>query len=188
MANSLKRRLYTKVNKRGPFVKDYAVIEYPEIVGTRCWEFIGFIDDSGYGNIYYIDRVKRTHIVSYTLSVGKIPKNYKGKKACILHKCDNRKCIRPLHLFLGNRTLNNLDKLNKGRQSKGLKHSLATIGTKPYRPGEKNPNAKLTDEDADRIRLLFHSGEYLQRELAEMFGCTQPNIGYIVRNESFVHM
>ena len=45
---------------------------------------------------------------------GDIPKNM-----CVLHSCDNRKCVNPKHLFLGTRKDNAEDKVSKGRQAKG---------------------------------------------------------------------
>lgn len=36
-------------------------------------------------------------------------------KLCVLHKCDNRACVRKDHLFLGTRGDNNSDRAAKGR-------------------------------------------------------------------------
>jgi hypothetical protein len=47
---------------------------------------------------------------SWGLHAGKVPK---GK--CVLHKCDNRACVRPSHLFVGTRTDNFEDMVRKGR-------------------------------------------------------------------------
>lgn len=51
--------------------------------------------------------------------------------------------------------------------------------------GEKCNKAKLTWEEVKKIRRLYATGNFTQRELGEMFEVNQPTIGYIVRNETW---
>ena len=45
---------------------------------------------------------------------------------------------------------------------------------------------KLTMEKARRIRQLYYGDEdYTQKELAEIFGCSQVNISLVVRGKTF---
>jgi len=81
-----------------------------------CWIFQGANISSGYGG-FYMKRVapeksKSTsaHRVSWELTFGPIPDGL-----WVLHKCDNRRCVRPDHLFLGDRLANILDCAAKGR-------------------------------------------------------------------------
>lgn len=62
-----------------------------------------------------------------------------------MHTCDNPKCCNPKHLVDGTHAENAADRERKGRS---------------YRcPGERNPNAKLTDDDVLIIRQLNDTQE-----------------------------
>lgn len=84
-------------------------------VGDGCWEWQGIVETTGYGlvtsspsSIGAPDR--SSHRASWKLTRGPIPVGI-----CVLHHCDNRKCCRPDHLFLGTKGDNNRDTAKKGR-------------------------------------------------------------------------
>jgi hypothetical protein len=76
-----------------------------------CWVWQGNIDDDGYGRFGSKGTVKQAHRVSWEIINGPIPED-----VCVLHKCDNPPCVRPDHLFLGDRGDNAKDMASKGRQ------------------------------------------------------------------------
>lgn len=79
-------------------------------VGDNCWEWQDSKCDFGYGFFGIKGKIFRAHRVSFLIFRGEIPNGL-----CVLHKCDNPKCVRPSHLFLGTRSDNVMDMIKKGR-------------------------------------------------------------------------
>lgn len=84
-----------------------------------CWEWQGARRGNGYGVIYKQGKGTQAHRLSWTITNGAIPA---GMYVC--HKCDNRPCVRPDHLFLGTHTDNMRDCGAKGRNvgRRGMAH------------------------------------------------------------------
>lgn len=80
-----------------------------------CWEWIGEVNRTdGYGRFCPQYRLNSlAHRVSWMFVNGPIPRGL-----FVLHKCDNRSCVRPEHLFLGDAGANYYDALGKGRMPK----------------------------------------------------------------------
>lgn len=67
------------------------------ITVNGCWEYTGHCGIDGYGTIYYINKTVHVHRISQELFK---PKEFnKGLKT--LHKCNNKKCFNPEHLYTG---------------------------------------------------------------------------------------
>jgi len=137
-----------------------------------CWEWQGTHDASGYGRIQIGRTPTLTHRVSWELEHGPIPP---GRQ--VLHHCDNRKCVRPAHLFLGDNAANVADRVRKGRSGAAK--------------GERNAKAKLTAFQVAEIRAAYvpaplgrpRKGEPPRSVtlLAMQYGVTRSQIYHIVR-------
>jgi len=78
-----------------------------------CWEWRGHLNTPGYGYFLCRAQVIPAHRFSWELAnQSAIPD---GLSVC--HKCDNPKCVRPEHLFIGTHKENMLDMCRKGRAS-----------------------------------------------------------------------
>lgn len=112
---------------------------------TQCWNWTAGKYTTGYGHfkMKHSDgkqKKTRAHRVSWMIFKGEIPKNL-----LVLHKCDNKICVNPEHLFLGTGQDNINDMISKGRAKLSF-------------PGSKSPQAKLKENDVKEIRELCDIG------------------------------
>lgn len=85
-------------------------LDLKTVKGKGCWEWTGAMGDYGYGIILYKGKRFAAHRLSWIVRVGEIPEGM-----CVLHKCDNKQCTKPSHLFLGTQADNMRDCYSKGR-------------------------------------------------------------------------
>ena len=145
-------------------------IEQPGPLSTPCWIWQRAIGSHGYGMLQAGDKVQNAHRVSYTRSVGTIPKGLH-----ILHKCDVRACVNPNHLWAGTNYENRQDSIAKGRFRAGIHR------------GEDNATAKLTTKEVRTIRRLVKAGAQ-QTDVAAKYGVHKTNISCICRRITWQHV
>ena len=137
---------------------------------SYCWIWSGCKEKDGYGVCSpYINGKKkqfRSHRLSWILNVGRIPRN-----KWVLHRCDNRSCVNPKHLFLGNVRDNTKDMVEKNRQAKGSKCHLS----------------RINEKDVIMIRALSGIG-ISNKEIAKRTTITPGNIYWIVKKFTWKHV
>ena len=133
------------MGKRGPqkiplIKRFWAKVEKTE----NCWNWTASCATNGYGQLVIRENGKQkrwtAHRLSWFIHFGLIPKGEGFHGTCVLHHCDNRKCVNPDHLFLGTNKDNIRDCVAKGRY------------TPPCLRGELHPDAKLKEIDVHNIR------------------------------------
>lgn len=132
-----------------------------------CWEWTGS-RPNGYGEIRFNRKMVKAHRLSWMFSFGRIPEGL-----CILHKCDNPRCVRPSHLFVGTQQDNNTDKKEKGRCN-------------PNR-GESVVNSKLTESDVLEIREKLDFGNS-ENHIAYIYGVSRRTINHIKNRKTWTHI
>ena len=137
---------------------------------NECWEWQQSLI-YGYGKFTFHHKTYRSHRIAYELVFGPITGDL-----VVMHTCDNRKCCNPAHLRLGTQLENIQDCTRKGRRH--------PTGVK----GENHRKAKLIDAQVMQIRLLYQTGNYSQRKLADMFGIKHAAICQIVNRKTWVHL
>ena len=61
-----------------------------------CYLWLGSVDEEGYGIITHRDRTLHAHAVAFALARGEAPND-----GTVRHKCSNKLCVIPAHLFGG---------------------------------------------------------------------------------------
>src|ERR1044071_9273813 len=127
-----------------------------------CWLWTAGKSSRGYGKFFIAQNEPEisAHRFSYELAHGPIPE---GMYVC--HRCDNRRCVNPSHLFLGTHQQNIEDMVVKQRHAQG----------------NRNGCAKLTVVDVVAIRQRYATGSVTQSALAAEYNVTQTAIYGVVR-------
>lgn len=84
-------------------------------IDDGCWDWQGRRTQGGYGQHWYEGRHQSAHRLAWRFVNGAIPPGSGAHGTCVLHHRDNRRCVRPSHLWLGTNTDNQRDCQAKGR-------------------------------------------------------------------------
>lgn len=139
--------------------------------GNGCWEWTAVLNEAGYGVFGVPGGIDRAHRISWRLKFGAIDA---GMFIC--HKCDNRKCVNPDHLFQGSPRDNVLDMRSKGR-----------MVAPPTMRGESNCRNRFSVEDVVQMRSEYRAGASI-REICGRVGAWYNTVKRIVLHESWAHI
>lgn len=142
---------------------------WPKVQKTEtCWLWIGALQSSfGHGKISVPGNTTvSAHRVSWELHHGNIPIELQ-----VCHHCDNPKCVRPDHLFLGTQADNVADMRAKGRSC----------------VGSKNGMNKLSADDVREIHAAIQAGERTL-DVARRFNTKSGHVMQIARGDRWKHL
>lgn len=133
----------------------------------ECWNWKGYVGISnGYGKTSFNNVRGTAHRFAYQIAKGEIPKGL-----CVLHRCDNKICCNPAHLFIGTLADNVADMVSKNRQ---------------HRPdGDKHHNRKLSEAIVREIRTQHSKGNISMRQIAIAKGVYPSVIQNIIHRKSW---
>ncbi len=136
-----------------------------EKMPSGCHEWRGTIEKRGYGVLTIEDRQWRAHRYAYVRANGPV-----SDTLLICHRCNNKLCVNPEHLYAGDDRANGRDK--------------AAAGTSK---GERNPGVKLKEADVIQIRELYADGRS-QPWIAKRYKIAQTHVSEIVRGIQWSHI
>lgn len=107
---------------------------------TGCWEWLK-PSSSGYGAIDFQGKTIPAHRASWLHHAGEIKDGL-----CVLHKCDNRKCVNPNHLYLGDKKQNRKDFMERHPRSADIVRIGIEAGAKGVKRFWDSMNAEQRKE------------------------------------------
>lgn len=117
------------------------------IAPNGCWEWKANLG-RGYGMFWFSKTPIVAHRLSWTMLRYPIPED-----KLVLHKCDNRKCVNPSHLFIGTQSDNVRDMYEKGRQG-----DCRTGITKYFSPTESKDIISMIDRGISLRNIAIKYG------------------------------
>ena len=134
---------------------------------AACWTWKGRINRAGYGTVKHGGKSFLGHRMVWEFANGPIPSGL-----FICHRCDNRSCCNPRHLYAGTHEDNMRDMKSRGRSR------CARL------LGNANPAARLTEKQVRAIRR--ETG--MHAVVAHKYGVNETTIGCIRRRKTWRHI
>ena len=145
---SEKASFWSKVNVTGP---------------DECWNWTRSTNGVGYGKLKLQGRYWLAHRLAYTILVAD------PGTMLLCHKCDNRGCVNPSHMFIGRHKDNTSDCIRKGR----------------FAVGNKVTGSYLTEQDILNIRALYVPRKFGRYKIARTLGLSPIAIGGVINGNNW---
>ena len=139
----------------------------------KCWMYTGALA-SGYGCVNFEGRMHGVHRLSLEQREGCDLEP--GEQAN--HRCDNKACFNPDHLYVGTQQDNMADMVERGRSTAGI----ATVR------GEDNGMSRFTEEKVIRARYMHDVEGHTIAHIARMFEVDSMTISRIVKRITWRHV
>jgi len=154
------------------------VFDRSRIASSGCWEWqLALNEQNGYPqtNLRPVPGKRPHQLVAWALG-------WKIEGLSVCHHCDNKRCVRPDHLFVGTALDNHLDCVRKGRHSPPPKTLWSEMMKE--RPHHWQ---KISREQIPEIRTRLANGE-THASIATRFGVGRQAITKIARGERWAHV
>ncbi len=138
-------------------------VEIPADVISGCWSWGGSIDHQGYGRFFRGKEeigTQLAHRISFALVNGHLKRS-----AMVCHKCHNRRCVNPAHIYAGTQKQNMRDMVDA-----------------------KRTTAKLTAEQVLAARADRHAGVLRIKSRARELGVAVSTLRNAVLGETWTHL
>lgn len=148
----------------------WAKVAIPADVMTGCWLWGAMKDPRGYGRFNLDKGPRLAHRIAYTLVKGAIPGGLG-----LDHLCRAHGCVNPAHL-------------EPVTQRENVRRGLTRGHSWNAGIGADHGMAKLTEEQALRIKALAAAGELTRRQIGAMFGVSHVQVCNIANGKSWSHL
>lgn len=178
-------RFWSKVDKNGPLHPSNSKL-------GKCWVWTG-AKSCGYGSLGIAQADGTwTSLGSHVFSLS-LAKQRAVNGLLVCHSCDNRSCVNPHHLWIGNHKDNTSDAITKGRLKpftgrEGKKTRFRKGPDRRRKLGKDHWCAKITENEVVQIRARYigNRGEY--SIIGRQFGLHPDTIKCIVKRKTWKHV
>lgn len=129
-----------------------------------CWEWEAATSSNGYGALH---KHQQGSEFAHRYIMKLCGEDIDGKQ--VNHRCDNKICVNPSHLYVGTQAENMADAVERRRLNYGEDHH----------------NSKLRESDVVKIREKYTETNATQGEIADEFGVNQSTIWEIVNHKTW---